>query len=146
MSYLLSEKLKIYNSLLVIFLLLVPVSNLGVIRFGFRSLFHDDAELALFLLYAAPLWLGFIIFIGFELYRQTIMQITPGRSLVGKMALGGFAFSALAIIVCPVGPSVFSFATVKLVLANTIICGALGLCLRYLLRLRQDALGFDGRG
>jgi hypothetical protein len=137
MSSLASHKSRFYSGLILFFLLLVPVCNLGAIRFGYRSLFHDEAELALYLLYAAPLWVGFILFLGIELYRQAVMNITAGHNLVAKMALGGFAFSAMAVMLCPVGPRLFSIAAVKLMLTSTVICGVLGISIRYLLRLRQ---------
>ena len=137
MSFLARSKSRIYSGLILFSLLLVPVCNLGAIRFEFRGLFHDEAELALFLLYAVPLWVGFILFIGVELYRQAVMKITPGHNLVAKMTLGGFAFSGMAVVLCPVGPQLVSIATAKLLLTSTVICSVLGIGIRYLLKLRQ---------
>ena len=123
---------------MLLFVLLVPACNFAAIRFGFRSQFQNEAELVLFLLYAAPLWGGFMLMICFELYRQAVMKIIPGRYLVPMMTAGGLVFSSLGILLCPVGPQLWSAAAGELILTSTLICSALGIIIRYLLELRQQ--------
>jgi hypothetical protein len=139
MSVSTSYKTRIYSGLVIFVVLLVPVCNLGAIRFGFRRLFQNEAELVLFLFYAAPLWAGFILFIGFELYRQSVMKIPPGRHLVPMMAVGGVAFSGIGVLLCPVGPKFLSAATGEMMLISALICSVLGTGIRYLLWLRQTS-------
>lgn len=141
MTLLANHRSRYYNGLIGFLLLLVPVCNAGAIRYGFYSLFHNEAELALFLLYTAPLWVGFSLFIVIELYRQAVMKMTPGNNLVAIMIVGGFIFSSIGILLCPVGPQLISLAALELALSNSIICGVLGLCVRYLLKLRQFGQG-----
>jgi hypothetical protein len=133
-------KTRLYSGLVLLFVLLVPVCNLGAIRFGFLAAFHNEAELVLFLLYAAPLWAGFIGVIGFELYRQVVMGNAPGRNLVQLLLLGGLVLPALGILLCPVGPALWSVSTGALILTHTLICTVLGLIIRYLLKMRQHTV------
>ena len=132
-------KTRIYNGLVLLFILLVPVCNLGLIRFCFRAYFQNKAEAVLFLLYAAPLWSGFIVVISFELYRQRVLGSMPGHNLIQMMILGGFALSALGIVLCPVGPELWSVAAGGLILTNTLICAVLGVIIFFLLKLRQHS-------
>jgi hypothetical protein len=131
-------KTRFYSGLLACFMLLVPLCNLGAIRFGFHRIFHDEAELVLFLLYGAPLWVVLILIIVFELYRQVVMKVTLGRNMVSMMALGGLVFSGLWILLCPVGPKLFSVASGELILVSTCICTVLGVGIHQVLRLRQQ--------
>lgn len=139
MALLTISKTKIYSGLVFLFVLLVPVCNLGAIRFGFRTDFYDEAQLILFLLYAAPLWIGFVVVICFELYRQAVMGKRPGRNLIQMMTLGGFVSSALGIVLCPVGPNLLSIPAGRLILTNTLICAVIGVIIYSLLKLRQHS-------
>lgn len=129
-------KTRIYNGLVLFFILLVPMCNMCAIGIELRTVFHNQAELVLFQLYAAPLWIGFSLIIGFELYRQAVMKITLGNNLVTLMALGGLVFSCLEILICPIGPPFWSVITSGLILTSTLSSTILGLIIRYLLNLR----------
>ena len=131
-----SDKANRYYALVILIMLLIPVLNLTVMQFGFVSLFHNGADLTLFLFYAAPLWLGFTLFIGFELFRRTVIQTPPGHRLVLMMTTGGLVFSALSIVLCPAGPSLLSAAGAELILVHTVICATLGFSLRFLVNFQ----------
>jgi RsiW-degrading membrane proteinase PrsW (M82 family) len=132
-------KTRIYSWLALLFILLVPVCNLGAVRLGFRADFHDEAELLLFLLYAAPLWVGFAVVLCFEMYRRTVMGKPPDHNLIQMMILGGIVSSALGLLLCPVGPDLWSVSTGVLILSNALICAILGKIIQYLLRLSQNS-------
>ena len=130
---------RIYAGLVLLFVLLVPVCNLGAIRVGFRADFHNEAERALFLFYAAPLWIGFAVVICFELYRQLVMGKLPERNLIPMLTLGGLVLSTLGNLLCPVGPNLWSVSAGIMILTNTLICAVLAVIIHYLLRLWQHS-------
>jgi hypothetical protein len=140
MTLLVLGKKGIYNSLLWLLVLLLPVLNLAVVRFGFRLAFDEAAELTLFLLYTAPLWLGFTVMIGFEIFRQTVMGNAPNGNLIYKMTLGGIGVPVLTVLICPIGPGLWSDTAGIMILIGAVNCGVWGLLIYHLLRLRRRNL------
>jgi len=138
MSAPISYKADRYHALVIFIILLVPVLNLTIIRFGFDSLFQNKADLILFLFYSAPLWSGFALFVGFEIFRRSVIQVQPSHHLDLMMTSGGFVFSILSILLCPTGPHLFSLSAAKLILVNTFVCTVLGFSLRLLLGFRYS--------
>jgi hypothetical protein len=129
---------KLHTGLVLLFVLLLPVCNLGAIRWGFRPDFHTEAELVLFLFYAAPLWGGFAVVVCFEVYRRAVLGRSPERNLIQMLTVGGFVTSGLSLLLCPVGPSLWSIAGGGLILTSSLLCAVLAMVIHYLLRLRQQ--------
>lgn len=107
----------------VIFLVLVttPLLYSGIISFLLKQQFDNETNKLVFLLYNTPFWFLLMFIAGVELYRRAITRqftaIAPAYMLMMGSALVGFT----GIVICPVGPELFSSGGLILISTNLVL-------------------------
>lgn len=115
-----------HNISIAILLCLTPIVYIGFVKYFLRELFHNSQSLFLFLLYNVPFWVVFMMIIGMEIYRRTIIN-TRGLPFYFVIPVVSIFIAVVGIVITPVGPVLISTGALQLIVTNTIIGTMVGI-------------------